>query len=84
VTIPASHAGAHERPLIGCLLYCFWVRAWRGSVLAPGLSLSFRLPTLVVWLSFGLRGPGVVLGPGEAREGFVALEAALPSRLDSP
>jgi hypothetical protein len=24
----------------------------------PGLSLSHRLPTLVVWLSFGLREPG--------------------------
>jgi hypothetical protein len=24
----------------------------------PGSSLSFRLPALVVWLSFGLRGPG--------------------------
>ncbi len=28
-------------------------------VQAPGLSLSHRLPTLVVWLSFGLREPGV-------------------------
>ena len=28
---------------------------WGGSVQAPGLSLSHRLPTLVVWLSFGLR-----------------------------
>ncbi|WP_420118849.1 hypothetical protein, partial [Micromonospora sp.] len=37
------------------------VRPWPGqaSVEAPGLSLSHRLPTLVVWLSFGLRGPGV-------------------------
>jgi hypothetical protein len=26
----------------------------------PGSSLSIRLPTLVVWLSFGLRGPGTV------------------------
>src|SRR4029450_12820104 len=53
------------------------------SVQALGSSLSFRLPTLVVWLSFCLRGPGVVSGPGEAQEGFVALEAALPSRLDN-
>jgi hypothetical protein len=54
--------------------------------LGPGARLValFRLPTLVVWLSFGLRGLGVALGPGEAQEGFVALEAALPSRLDSP
>jgi hypothetical protein len=29
-------------------------------VQAPGSSLSHRLPTLVVWLSSGLRGPGVV------------------------
>ena len=31
------------------------------SVQAPGPSLSFRLPTLVVWLSHGLRGPGFVV-----------------------
>ena len=55
---------------------------WRGSVQAPGLSLSHRLPTLVVWLSFGLRGPGVA-GPGEAQEGFAQLEVAVPSRLDN-
>jgi len=29
-------------------------------VQAPGLSLYWRLPTFGVWLSFGLRGPGVV------------------------
>jgi hypothetical protein len=33
--------------------------AWQGVVQAPGLSLSLRLPTLIVWLSIGLRGPGV-------------------------
>jgi hypothetical protein len=30
----------------------------------PGSSLSHRLPALVAWLSFGLRGPGAV---GEER-----------------
>jgi hypothetical protein len=58
-------------------------RPGQASVEAPGLSLSFRLPTLVVWLSFGLRGPGVAPGRGEAQEGFARLEVALPSRLDN-
>jgi transposase len=53
-------------------------------VQAPGLSLSHQLPTLVVWLSFGLRGPGAVRRAGEAREGFAKLEAAVPSTLDIP
>ena len=46
------------RTLIGCLLD--GARTVPGGVVvqAPGLSLSHRLPTLVVWLSFGLRGPG--------------------------
>ena len=39
---------------------------WRGSVQASGSSLSHRLPTLVVWLSSGLRGPGVAQGQGVA------------------
>jgi hypothetical protein len=30
--------------------------AWRGSVWAPGLSLSHRLPTLVVWLQLDVIG----------------------------
>ena len=55
---------------------------WQGSVQAPGLSLSHRLPTLVVWLSFGPRSAGVAR-PGEAQEGFAQLEVALPSRLDN-
>lgn len=61
------------------------LRPWPGqaSVEAPGLSLSHRLPTLVVWLSFGLRRPGVAPGRGEAQEGFARLEVALPSRLDN-
>jgi hypothetical protein len=49
-----------DRPHIGYLLTCLRTDAWRGSVQAPGSSLSFRLPALVVWLSFGLRGPGAV------------------------
>jgi hypothetical protein len=40
-----------------------------------------RLPTLVVWLSFGLRGPGAAVERGEAQEGFVLLEVAVPSLL---
>ncbi len=39
--------------------------AWRGSVEAPGSSLYPWLPTHRVWLSLGLRGPGVVLVSGE-------------------
>ena len=54
-----SHEGT-TRSLIGYLLTCRRTGAWQGSVQAPGRSLSHRLPTLVVWLSFGLRGPGVV------------------------
>jgi hypothetical protein len=33
--------------------------ARQGVVQVPGLSLFWRLPTLIVWLSHGLRGPGV-------------------------
>ena len=47
----------------------------------PGTSLSIRLPTLVVWLSFGLRGLGAAVERGEAQEGFVLLEVAVPSPL---
>src|SRR5215207_8966271 len=59
-------------------------RRRRGVVQAPGLSLSHRLPTLVVWLSLGLRGPGVARRAGEAQEGFAKLEAAVPSSLGTP
>ena len=56
---------------------------WQGSVQVPGLSLSYAAAhAWVVWLSFGLRGPGTA-GPGEAQEGFALLEVALPSRLDN-
>jgi hypothetical protein len=44
----------------GYLLTCLRTGAWRGSVQVPGSSLSIRLPALVAWLSFGLRGPGAV------------------------
>jgi hypothetical protein len=47
-----------------------------------GSSLSIRLPTLVVWLSFGLRGPGAAVERGEAQEGFALLEVAVPSLLE--
>jgi hypothetical protein len=48
-----------------------------------GSSLSIRLPSLVVWLSFGLRDPDTDPEAGEAHEGFAQLEVALPSRLDN-
>jgi hypothetical protein len=44
-----------EHPLISYLFYCLVTGAWRGSA---GLSLSHRRPTLVAWLSSGLRCPG--------------------------
>jgi hypothetical protein len=44
----------------------------------PGSSLSIRLPTLVVWLSFGLRGPGTV-GKERLKRGLLVLEVAVPS-----
>ena len=51
------------------------------SVQAPGLSLSLRLPTLTfsgpVWLSHGMRGPGIAESE-EAQEGSAQLEVALP------
>jgi hypothetical protein len=40
----------------------------QASVQAPGLSLYLRLPTFCVWLSFGLRGPGVAVLGGERLE----------------
>jgi hypothetical protein len=47
----------------------------------PGSSLSLRLPTLVVWLSSGLRGPGAA-GSGERlKRGLFKLEVAVPSWL---
>ena len=47
-----------DRPYIGYLLTCARTGTWPGSVQVPRLSLSHRLPALVVWLSFGLRGLG--------------------------
>ena len=51
------------------------------SVQAPGPSLSSRLPTLPgdgpVWLTHGVRGPGVAESE-EAQEGSAQLEVALP------
>ena len=57
---------------IGYLLTCGRTGAWPGSVQVPGLSLSHRLPAFVVWLSFGLRGPGA------ATEGEERLKRGLP------
>jgi hypothetical protein len=51
------------------------------SVQTPGSSLSLRLPTLPgdgpVWLTHGVRGPGVAESE-EAQEGSAQLEVALP------
>ncbi|GAB3189609.1 hypothetical protein GCM10027259_60620 [Micromonospora palomenae] len=48
------------------------LRPWPGqaSVEVPGLSLSFRLPTLV-WLSFGLRSPGRRQGGERLKRGLL-------------
>jgi hypothetical protein len=53
--------------------------AWQGVVQVPGLSLSHRLPTWMVWLSFGLNGSGAAQWVGVAQEEFAQLEVALPS-----
>jgi hypothetical protein len=49
--------------------------AWRGSVQTPGLSFSSRMSTLVVWLSLGLRSPGVA----RARRGSRGVRTARSS-----
>ena len=54
----------------GYLFNCPRTGAWRGSVQVPGSSLSIRLPTLVVWLSFGLRGPGAAMGEERLKRGL--------------
>ena len=59
-----------RHPLCGYLLTCFRTGAWRGSVQVPGSSLSLRLPTLVVWLSFGLRGPGAAMSEERLKRGL--------------
>jgi hypothetical protein len=57
---PTHRYARMQRPLFGYLLTCRRTVAWRGSVQVPGSSLSIRLPAVVAWLSFGLRGPGAV------------------------
>jgi hypothetical protein len=47
----------------------------------PGSSLSIRLPALVVWLSFGLRGPGAAGSEERLKRGLPKLEVAVPSWL---
>ena len=49
-----------QQPQFGYLLICPRAGARPGSVQVPGSSLTNRLPALVAWLSFGLRGPGAV------------------------
>jgi hypothetical protein len=68
-----------QRPLFGYLLTCPRTGAWRGSAQVPGSSLSIRLPTLVVWLSFGLRGPGAAGSEERLKRGLPQLEVAVPS-----
>jgi len=55
---------------IGYLLTCPKTGARPGSVRASGSSLSHRLPVLVTWLSFGLRGPGAALGRERLKRGL--------------
>jgi hypothetical protein len=57
---PVHKYASRQRSLFGYLLTCSRTGAWRGSVQVPGSSLLIRLPALVAWLSFGLRGPGAV------------------------
>jgi hypothetical protein len=47
----------------------------------PGSSLANRLPTLGVWLSHGLRGPGTAVSGERLERGLPALEVAVPSSL---
>jgi hypothetical protein len=49
---------------------CSRTGAWRGSVQVPGSSLANRLPTLGVWLSHGLRGPGAVTSGERLKRGL--------------
>jgi hypothetical protein len=59
-----------RRTTFGYLLTCPRTGTRPGSVQAPGSSLSFRLPALVAWLSFGLRGPGAVMGQERLKRGL--------------
>jgi hypothetical protein len=70
-----------QRPIFGYLFTCPRTGAWRGSVQVPGSSLSIRLPALVVWLSFGLRGPGAAGSEERLKRGLPKLEVAVPSWL---
>ena len=62
---------------------CSRTGAWRGSVQVPGSSLANRLPTLGVWLSHGLRGPGAAMSGERLERGLPALEVAVPSWLSN-
>ena len=57
----AQRHGRASRAHSGYLLNEPQDGAWQGVVQTSGPLLPMRLPTLVVWLSRGLRGPGVVL-----------------------
>jgi hypothetical protein len=46
----------------------------------PGRRSHIGCPRLVVWLSHGLRDPGIDPEQGEAQERFAQLEVAVPSR----
>jgi hypothetical protein len=47
----------------------------------PGSLLAIRLPTLGVWLSHGLRGPGAVVRGERLERGLPVREVAVPSWL---
>jgi len=72
VHFPYPRGCTQTRAGAGCsrLLACLRTGAWRGSVQIPGSSLSFRLPTLFVWLSFGLRGPGTAVSRERLKRGL--------------
>jgi len=59
-----------QQPQFGYLLICPRAGARPGSVQVPGSSLTNRLPALVAWLSFGLRGPGAALGGERLKRGL--------------
>ena len=76
-----------QGPQVGYLLTCPRTGAWQGPVRAPGSSLSIGLPTPVVWLCFGLRGPGAAgrpRWPGQGGRMMVAMKASRAAARDTP
>jgi hypothetical protein len=75
-----THRGLANGTAPGAGVCCIAIRTGPGE--EPGSSLSVRLPTLGVWLSFGLLEPDVAWA-GSGSRGLARLEAALPSRLET-